>query len=82
MTRENPRFPDEMRLSDPQPSDRACLRRAASEVAVKVNVRRIRESIAIGLIALFIAMAVYSILGLAWTFKAAVEATEKLRRAV
>jgi hypothetical protein len=49
---------------------------------MKVDVRRIRESIAIALIALLIAMAVYSLLGLAWTFKTAVEATEKLKRAV
>ena len=47
-----------------------------------LSVREVREAISIGLIALFIGFAVYSLLGLAWTFKTAVEATEKLRRAI
>jgi hypothetical protein len=49
---------------------------------VNLDLRKIRESIAIALIALLIGIAVYSLLGLAWTFKTAVEATEKLRRSV
>lgn len=47
-----------------------------------MDVRGTRETIAIAMIALLIGMAVYSLLGLAWTFKAAVEATEKIRRSI
>jgi hypothetical protein len=44
-----------------------------------LSVRKVRESIAIGLMCILIGFAFYSLLGLAWTFKTAVEATEKIR---
>ena len=40
---------------------------------------RIREILVVGLIAIFVGLAVYSFLGFAWTFKTAVETTHKLR---
>ena len=40
---------------------------------------RIREILVVSLIAIFVGLAVYSFLGFAWTFKAAVETTHKLR---
>jgi hypothetical protein len=40
---------------------------------------RIREILVVGLIAVLVGLAVYSFLGFAWTFKAAVETTHKLR---
>ena len=39
---------------------------------------RVREQIVVGLIALFVGFAAYTLLGLAWTFKAAVETSQKL----
>ena len=41
-----------------------------------------RETLAVCLIALFIGLAVYVLLGLAWTFKSTVEAAEKLRHSL
>ena len=49
---------------------------------MRLSIREVREAVTIALMALLIGFAVYSLLGLAWTFKAAVEATEKLRRAI
>jgi hypothetical protein len=40
---------------------------------------RIRELITVGLMAILIGTAVYTFLGFAWTFKAAVEGSQKLR---
>jgi hypothetical protein len=40
---------------------------------------RIREAVVVGIIALLIGAAVYTILGFAWTFKTAVETSQKLR---
>ena len=40
---------------------------------------RIRELVTGGLMAILIGTAVYTFLGFAWTFKAAVEASHKLR---
>jgi hypothetical protein len=47
-----------------------------------VQIRKIREAITLALIVIFVGFAVYSILGLAWTFKTAVEATEKFKRSI
>jgi hypothetical protein len=41
--------------------------------------QRIHEAIVVGIIAILIGTAVYAALGFAWTFKAAFEATQKLR---
>ena len=43
-----------------------------------IDVQRVRETIVVGLIALFVGFAVYTALGLAWTFKMAVETPQKL----
>ena len=43
--------------------------------------RKVREAITLALIALCIGMTVYTLLGLAWTFKTAVEAPQKIRKA-
>ena len=43
------------------------------------DLARIREKIVIGLIALFVGLAIYAALGFAWTIKLAVEAPQKLR---
>ena len=40
---------------------------------------RLRETLVVGLIAIFVGLAVYTFLGLAWTVKAAVETSQKLR---
>ena len=40
---------------------------------------RVREMLVVGLIALFVGIAVYTFLGFAWTVKAAVEYSQKLR---
>jgi hypothetical protein len=47
---------------------------------VRVDVRKFRETVTIALIALLVGMAVYSLLGLAWTFKSAVEVSQKIKR--
>ena len=48
---------------------------------VKIEGRqgRLRETLVVGLIAIFVGLAVYTFLGLAWTVKAAVETSQKLR---
>ena len=43
------------------------------------SLERIREALIVGLIAILVGMAVYSFLGFAWTVKAAVETSQKLR---
>jgi hypothetical protein len=45
---------------------------------LRVDVQRIREKLVVGLIALFVGFAVYTALGLAWTFKIAVETPQRL----
>jgi hypothetical protein len=42
------------------------------------TVKRVREQVIIGLIALVVAFAVYTALGLAWSVKIAVEAPQRL----
>ena len=42
------------------------------------DVQSVREKFVVGLIALLIGFAVYTALGLAWTFKMAVEAPQRL----
>jgi hypothetical protein len=42
------------------------------------RVDRVRERIVVGLIAIFVGTAAYTLLGLAWTFKAAVETSQRL----
>lgn len=49
---------------------------------VSFDLNRIRETLVVGMIALFLGFAVYTLLGLAWTFKATVEAVEKLRHSI
>jgi hypothetical protein len=44
----------------------------------RTDVQRVREKLVVGLIALFVGLAVYTALGLAWTFKIAVETPQKL----
>lgn len=41
--------------------------------------QRAREAVVVSIIAILIGTAVYAALGFAWTFKVAVEATQKLR---
>ena len=43
------------------------------------GINRIREAVVVGLVALFVATAVYTVLGLAWTFKSAVETAQRLK---
>ena len=43
-----------------------------------VEADRVTERIVVGLIAIFVGFAAYTLLGLAWTFKAAVETSQKL----
>jgi hypothetical protein len=40
---------------------------------------RMREAVVVGIIAIFIGLAVYAAIGFAWSFKAAVEASQRLR---
>ena len=40
------------------------------------SIIRVREKVAVALIALFVATAVYTFLGFAWTFKSAVESVQ------
>jgi hypothetical protein len=42
-------------------------------------IERWREALTVGLIAVFLAIAVYTLLGFAWTFKTAVEFPQRLR---
>ena len=49
---------------------------------LRLYFRNFRETLTIALIALFVGMAVYSLLGIAWTFKSAVEASQKIRRSI
>ena len=49
---------------------------------VMLYVRKVRETVTIALIALFVGMAVYSLLGLARTFKSAVEVSQKIKRSI
>ena len=43
-----------------------------------VSVQRAREQLVVGVIAIFVALAVYTALGLAWSFKIAVETPQRL----
>lgn len=43
------------------------------------GLERVREFFVVGLLAIFIGLAVYTALGFAWTVKAAIEASQKLR---
>jgi len=43
-----------------------------------IDVQRVREAIIVGLIAMLVGLAVYTALGLAWTFKMAVETPQRL----
>lgn len=45
-------------------------------------VRNFREALTLALTIFFVGLAAYSLLGIAWTFKAAVEAPQKIRRAI
>jgi len=49
---------------------------------LRLYFRTFRETLTITLIALFVGMAVYSLLGIAWTFKSAVEVSQKIRRSI
>jgi hypothetical protein len=40
--------------------------------------QRVRETLVVGVLALLLGFAVYAALGLAWTFKVAVEAPQRL----
>lgn len=50
-----------------------------TKALVNVAFDRVREFVVVGLLAIFIGLAVYTALGFAWTVKAAVEASQKLR---
>lgn len=43
-----------------------------------LSVQRAREQVVVGIIAIFVGFAVYTALGLAWSFKIAVETPQKL----
>jgi ABC-type antimicrobial peptide transport system permease subunit len=43
-----------------------------------IIVQRVREKLIVGLIAILVGFAVYTALGLAWSFKIAVEAPQRL----
>ena len=43
-----------------------------------LTVQRLREKLVVGLIAIFVGLAVYAALGLAWSFKIAVETPQRL----
>ena len=43
-------------------------------------INRLREAIVVGLIAIMIGMTVYTLIGLAWTFKTAVETPQRLKQ--
>ena len=46
---------------------------------LNIDLDRIRETIVVGTIALFLGIAVYTLLGLAWSFKMTVEGASKIR---
>jgi hypothetical protein len=52
--------------------------KCASRRFVMTLIERVREKLVIGVIAIFIGFTVYTMLGLAWSFKLAVEAPQKL----
>jgi preprotein translocase subunit SecF len=43
------------------------------------SISRIREKVIVALVAVFVATAVYTFLGFAWTFKSAVESAQRLK---
>ncbi|MFL6736734.1 MAG: hypothetical protein ACJ8F4_06705 [Sphingomonas sp.] len=43
-----------------------------------IIVQRVREKLVVGLIAILVGLAVYTALGLAWSFKIAVETPQRL----
>ena len=43
-----------------------------------LTVQRVREKLILGLIAIFVGLAVYTALGIAWSFKIAVETPQRL----
>ena len=43
------------------------------------SIIRVREKLVVGLIALFVATAVYTFFGFAWTFKSAVESAQRFK---
>ena len=43
-----------------------------------VDFEKVRETVVVGMIAFFLGLTVYTLLGLAWTFKTTVEAAGKL----
>jgi hypothetical protein len=45
---------------------------------VMLTVQRVREKFVLGIIAILVGMAVYTALGLAWSFKLAVETPQRL----
>ena len=45
---------------------------------LRIELEKVRETLVVGMIAVLMGLAVYTILGLAWTFKATYEAAEKL----
>jgi hypothetical protein len=45
---------------------------------LRIDVQRVRERLVVGVIAIFVGLAVYTALGLAWSFKMAVEAPQRL----
>ena len=50
-----------------------------TKVQANGRLSRFQELVVVGLIAIFVGLAVYTFLGLAWTVKAAVETSQKLR---
>ena len=44
------------------------------------SIGRIRDTLIVGLVAIFVATAVYTFLGFAWTFKSAVESVQRLKQ--
>ena len=45
---------------------------------LRTDLQRIRETFVVGMIAIFVGLAVYTALGLAWSFKFAVETPQRL----
>lgn len=43
------------------------------------RISKVRETLVVALVALFVATAVYTVLGFAWTFKNAFETAQRLR---
>lgn len=44
------------------------------------SISNLRETIVVGLVAIFVATAVYTFFGFAWTFKNAVESVQRLKQ--